>query len=154
MKKNIEKIEKTVVEEKVTYIAIDGTVFKDEENCKEWEEDYKCVISQTFNNMQKIEVDPVYMGVPYSNEDDIAFIVIPKTEQDIITLKYIHDANGFGEMNIDLNWINKKILIRFGYGFSQSIFNTDYVDIFVLDEFMNDIKEAWNNAILKLDGEK
>ena len=37
MKRNVETIERTVTEEKVTYIAVDGTEFESEEECLKYE---------------------------------------------------------------------------------------------------------------------
>lgn len=44
MKKEVKTIERTVTEERVTYVAADGTEFKDETECNKYEESALCAI--------------------------------------------------------------------------------------------------------------
>jgi len=46
-----ERIEKTIYEEKKTYVANDGTAFKDMEECEKYEETAKCVINSMFKSV-------------------------------------------------------------------------------------------------------
>lgn len=151
MKKNVEKIEKVVVEEKVTYIAYDGTEFQDEDTCKEYEKSYDCVISSTFNAMSKVEIEPCTLGLPYDNEDYTTFIVVPKTEQEIVAIKTMADRLSYTKLDINLNLIGKKIILHFGYGFYRSPFDADFMDIYLFENHMNSIKTAWENALAKAD---
>lgn len=55
MEKIIEKIEKTVVEEKVTYKSIDGRIWKTEEDCRKWEKSYEGTIMAMIGKIPKPE---------------------------------------------------------------------------------------------------
>lgn len=151
MKKNVEKIEKVVVEEKVTYIAYDGTEFQDEDTCKEYEKSYACVIKSTFNAMNKVEIEPCTIGLPYDNEDYTTLIVVPKTEQEIVVLKTLADRLSYTNLDVNLNLIGKKILLHFGYGFDRSPLDADFMDIYLFENHMNSVKKAWADALAKAD---
>lgn len=143
MRKNVEKIEKTVVEEKVTYIASDGTVFRDEENCKKWEKSYECTLQKTFNNMQKIEVESCMLGIPYDNEEATIFAVRPKSENDIVTLNSIQKFHSWGGNNIlDFNSIGKTVFVQIGYGYDNTVFSGDWFSLYTYEEIKSNLEKT------------
>lgn len=83
MRKNTETIKRTIVELKVTYVANDGTVFTDRDECDKYEKTAECVIDGAFSNikinetycagedMPQIGLDENMIGVEIKNELDL-----------------------------------------------------------------------------------
>lgn len=134
MKKNIETIEKIIREEKITYISNDGREFKTEEQCKKWEEDYKCTLAHGFNNLNKYLAEPYSLGLPCDNDDHFTYVVKLVCEEDVIIINGILNqfnefGYGYGD-TIDFNQIGEEFIIHFGYGATETNFwSADYMEI-------------------------
>lgn len=146
MKKNIEKIERTVVEEVVKYIAIDGREFSNEADCKEWEKDYRCTINKTFKEMNKMFVDPIEIGIPYATEYYTAFVIVPKDENDIVTINAMYRYfDSYGEI-VSLNDIGRPIVVHFGDGSSEDdVWNADWIEVRPLEYYRNNLIAKYND---------
>ena len=55
MKRNEQKITKEVTETIVTFIASDGEVFENEEDCATYEKSYVCTIKTCFKKIPHLE---------------------------------------------------------------------------------------------------
>lgn len=139
MRKNIEKI--MVEQEEVTYISGDGRVFVNENDCKEWEDSYRCVLQNTFNNMCKVKSDSVALGLPYNNDEHTVFIVVPKTEEDIIFLNAIEKSiNGYANTTFEFNDINTKFILEFGWGYKDEfMFSSEWYSVYRFDKLKNEL---------------
>ncbi len=84
MKKNVERRERTVVDEVITYVANDGTVFKSEEECNKYEDSAECAIRSLFNGVKKHrESGDIFLdaATPFpSYEDDVYMIYLESIE--------------------------------------------------------------------------
>ena len=110
------------IEEKsyrTVYVAVDGREFDDKSTCLKYDKSFACVMKSYLNDMSiretSTEEDLFYTG---SCENEV-FIVMPKTEEDILHIKQL--AIGFGESEervskqIDNSDINSIILVTIGY---------------------------------------
>ena len=111
------KTERTVYD--VSYEASDGRMFDDKEACLKYEKSLACALKSNLRDMSiretSTEEDLFYTG---SCENEV-FIVMPKTEEDILHIKQV--AIGFGNSEervskqIDNSDINSIILVTIGY---------------------------------------
>lgn len=99
MRKNVTTKERTIVEEVVTYVANDGTVFRSEDECKKYETTAKCAIKAMFKGVPKITVDGydfMDKAAFFANGDDDIIAIYLNTLDDIeATNKWL--LNEFGE---------------------------------------------------------
>ena len=101
MKKNVEKRERTVVEEVVTYVANDGTVFKSEEECKKYEVSAMCAVKALFNGVKQYEeYGDTFLGkaAKWVGSDDSIYTVCFDSLSDIEAtnkwLQMVYGQNG------------------------------------------------------------
>lgn len=140
----IKEIEKTYKEK--IYVAVDGKEFKNEADCKEWENSYKCTIKQSFDKLPKLQVDGFSVAFPCACGDDYILVVEPKSLEDITlinayTKAFIDDFS----VCMDVACIGKKVVLNFGY-------SNDYFSFALLDDLINDFNkniERINNAFVK-----
>lgn len=141
----IKEIEKTYKEK--VYVAVDGKEFKNEADCKEWENSYKCTIKQSFDKLPKMRVDGVGLAFPDAHSDDDVLVVEPESLNDIALINayvqaFIDDGDA---MLMDTTCIGKKIVVNFGY-------SNDYFFFALLDDLIKDFNnniECINNAFAK-----
>lgn len=139
----IKEIKKTYKEK--VYVAADGKEFKNEADCKKWENSYECTIRQSFDKLLKKEINGVSIGFPYACNDDKVFVAEPESLEDITlinayTKAFIDDSSTI----VDTSCIGKKIVLNFGYG--------DYFSFALLDDLIKDFNdniESINNAFAK-----
>lgn len=87
MKKNVERIERTVVDEKITWVASDGTVFNDMENCREYEDTCRCKVMTLLENVEAKRFDPTDgFPFPYANEEEHVDVYNLKSRNDVDTI--------------------------------------------------------------------
>lgn len=120
MRRNEERIERTVVETKVTFVACDGTVFKTEEECKKYEESYECTMLTCFKKIPHLEKCGSDLYMQYANEEDVAYILKPRNIDDIYAVNRVLDycdsyCGGVKAERLTQDDINKCVLINFGY---------------------------------------
>ena len=89
MKENRQEFERTVKEVKITYIAIDGTEFVNEEECAKYEETAKCVLLSKYRPLIiKSTTDYGVFGV--GNDDATLEIVKITKREDIDVLLQLY----------------------------------------------------------------
>lgn len=101
MKKNVERRERTVVDEVITYVAKDGTVFKSEEECKTYEVSAMCAVKALFNGVKQYEeYGDVFLdeSTGYIGGEDSIYTVCFDSLSDIEAtnkwLQMVHGQNG------------------------------------------------------------
>lgn len=94
-----EKFEKTIYEVKKTYVANDGTEFKDMEECEKYEATAKCVINEMFNklNFQRSQCVGIAHDIftAISSYDDMYAVKIENANQLEIVNKWLHEQDGY-----------------------------------------------------------
>lgn len=140
----IKEIEKTYKEK--VYVAVDGKEFRNEADCKEWENSYKCTIKQSFDKLPKYQINGVSVGFPYSSEDDGVFVVEPESIDDITVINaYVRSCVDSLAALMDTTCIGKKVVLNFGYC-------NDYFSFALLDDLIKDFNsniESINNTLVK-----
>ena len=140
----IKEIEKTYKEK--VYVAVDGKEFKNEADCKEWENSYKCTIKQSFDKLPKKEIDGTIVAFPYACSDDYVVVVEPSSLDDITVINaYVHSCVDSSATVMDTTYIGKKVVLNFGYC-------NDYFSFALLDDLIKDFNsniESINNAFAK-----
>lgn len=140
----IKEIEKTYKEK--VYVAVDGKEFKNEADCKEWENSYKCTIKQSFDKLPKLQVDGISVAFPYACSDENVFVVEPHSLNDITVINaYVHSCVDSSATVMDTTYIGKKVVLNFGYSY-------DYFAFVLLDYLIKDFNnniERINNAFAK-----
>lgn len=140
----IKEIEKTYKEK--VYVAVDGKEFKNEADCKEWENSYKCTIKHSFDKLPKLQVDGISVAFPYACGDENVFVVEPHSLNDIILINAY--AKSFIDdfcTPMDATYIGKKVVLNFGY-------SNDYFSFALPDDLIKDFNnniERINNAFEK-----
>lgn len=140
----IKEIEKTYKEK--VYVAVDGKEFKNEADCKEWENSYKCTIKQSFDKLPKLQVDGISIAFPYACSDENVFVVEPHSLNDITVINaYVKSLIDDFSVCLDTTCIGKKVVLNFGYSY-------DYFAFALLDDLIKDFNnniECINNAFAK-----
>ena len=140
----IKEIEKTYKEK--VYVAVDGKEFKNEADCKEWENSYKCTIKQSFDKLPKAKVDGISVAFPYACSDDEVYVVEPHSLNDITVINaYVKSFVDDLCTPMDATCIGKKVVLNFG-------FSNDYFSFALLDDLIKDFNnniESINNALAK-----
>lgn len=140
----MERINKEVKRYETFYKAFDGTEFRSEEECKKHEQTYDCTLNKTFANMERYMLEPYQIGLPYDSEDYYSYILIPKSERDIVTLNEIKERICGVKDALTFNSIGKKTIVQFGYGADENSFvGADWVDFWDFEEFKMQIHNAW-----------
>lgn len=140
----IKEIEKTYKEK--VYVAVDGKEFKNEADCKEWENSYKCAIQQSFDKLPKLQVNGLSVAFPCACDEDNVFVVEPKSLGDITLINaYAKAFLDDSATPMDTTCIGKKVVLNFGY-------SSDYFSFALLDDLIKDFNnniERINNAFEK-----
>ena len=140
----IKEIEKTYKEK--VYVAVDGKEFRNEADCKEWENSYKCTIKQSFDKLPKLQVDGISVAFPYACGDESVFVVEPHSLNDITLINaYAKSFVDDPSTPMDATCIGKKVVLDFGY-------SNDYFSFALLDDLIKDFNnniERINNAFAK-----
>lgn len=77
-KETVNNVQETVV----TWIASDGTEFKCESNCRDYEDTFKCIISERFNRIPKVKLD----GLNLCLYDYTLYALFPQNQSEIDTV--------------------------------------------------------------------
>ena len=140
----IKEIEKTYKEK--VYVAVDGKEFKNEADCKEWENSYKCTIKQSFDKLTKKAIDGISVAFPDACYDDYVVVVEPSSLDDITLINaYVHNCVDSSATPMDATCIGKKVVLNFGCC-------NDYFSFALLDDLIKDFNnniECINNAFAK-----
>lgn len=142
----IKEIEKTYKAK--VYVAVDGKEFRNEADCKEWENSYKCTIKQSFDKLPKKEIDGSSVAFPCACSDDYTVVVEPSSLDDITVINaYVKTLIDDFAVCMDTTCIGKKVVLNFGC--CDDYFSFALLDDLIKD-FNNNIKRI-NNAFAKSD---
>lgn len=139
--KTIKKEETKVITTEV-YVSADGKEFNNKEHCLEWENSYRGTLELSWKKLVKKEICAVDYGIPYSNEDNECYIIIPKSLEEITLINaYISCVTCGNGNSLDATMINKSICLNFGY-------DRDWCDVYnvrdFIDKVLNRISETEN----------
>lgn len=137
----IVKEEVKTIKEK--YVAYDGAEFDKKEDCEEYEKSYKCTIFKSWDNLNKVAVNSVELGLPWSSDDNHVFLANPGTLNDLVAINaFIEYKTGY-KNNLTIQDIGKNICLDFGWDF-------DVCAIYRMENYLEHIKKAWQYACDKL----
>lgn len=144
------KIEKTKVEVIYEYEAMDGSIFKSEEECKKYEESASMVVYSKYKPLVIARKKEYAIYQTGSDEYEIDIVKIKQTE-DIDTLLHMYslyhpsrDVKDLSEERIKLNtWFNNNEIIFIGRGCNYDNYD-DFEFIGTMNSLINDIKKACN----------
>lgn len=109
--KRLEEIKtKTVDEIVIKYEAVDGRVFENEEQCREWEKSYQCAINKMWNDIPKVAIDG-YNLFPTGCGEIVYFINVRDIEDIKVINAYLRLCASTNEDLLGLDSIRKEILL-------------------------------------------
>ena len=114
------------------YVAPDLTKF---ENYKDFEAYYTDVHDALMDELEKIpyiETSSETLHMSHGDDDEIVWIIIPRTDQDIEIIQRIQVWSGNYGRLVTRDYINKPLAIRFG-------FDVDTLEVYDLERFKEEI---------------
>ena len=145
----MKKIEKEITTKTIVteYEASDGKVFKNEADCKKWEDSYICTITNCFKKIPQTPVNGDHSYLSGSECDDEVITIMPRDLEDIKVINAYVKATTCGtDLNITHESIGRVLLLNFGYEHEWCV----YCD---LDKHFEQIKkdyDEYKNKIGKL----
>lgn len=111
------KIENEIVTKSIetVYEACDGKRFKNEADCKAWEDSYRCTITKCFQQIPQIRICGNRTYLDYANEDDEVVALVPRNLEDIKVINAYVKETTCDETNITHESIGRVIILNFGY---------------------------------------
>ena len=143
------KIEKEITTKTIVteYEASDGKIFKNEEDCKKWENSYECTITNCFKKIPQISINGEYSYLNGSNCDDEVIAIMPRDLEDIKVINAYVKATTCGEeLKITHESVGRVLLLNFGY-------EHEWCGYYDLDKHFEQIKkdyEEYKHRINKL----
>ena len=129
------------------YEASDGKIFKNEEDCKKWEESYICTITNCFKKIPQTPVNGDHSYLSSSEYDDEVITIMPRDLEDIKVINaYIKATTCGTELKITHESVGRVLLLNFGC-------DHDWCTYYDLDKHFDQIKkdyEEYKNRINKL----
>ena len=108
------------------YVSIDGKEFKNESDCKAWENSYKGTLAASWNDIKKIEANSCLLGLMYSSDDHECYVIKPKDIEEITLINaYIASVTCDNTIRLTTEYIGQLVAFDFGY-------DRDYCDIYIL----------------------
>ena len=154
--------EAKVIEEIIGYEAIDGTQFRDKEECRKYEETARVVIRNNFKQLVIKEMEGYSMRgyadpFPLSGTDEDWYyaLVEIKDENDLRVAQMYHEQEGSpnGKYGFDRSMIGKRVIVSVGegvYPVPESGRRCVYDNCYVFGTIDNVIK-AYEDTIRKLE---
>lgn len=96
------KVEYTTFD--LVYVAADGKEFSDKNECAKYEKTYKCAILAHLRPIIIRETSE-YALFDMGNDDNRSFVMVPRTDEDIIHIRQLLAALGTGSPD----WLNESI---------------------------------------------
>ena len=143
------KIEKEITTKTIVteYEASDGKIFKNEEDCKKWENSYECTITNCFKKIPQISINGEYSYLNGSNCDDEVIAIMPRDLEDIKVINAYVKATTCGEeLTITHESVGRVLLLNFGY-------EHEWCGYYDLDKHFEQIEkdyEEYKNRVNKL----
>ncbi len=140
MKRNVETIERTVTEEKVTYIAADGTVFASEEECLKYEKTVECVIKKMYKEILVSQTTQEDITDGEGSPEYRVDFIKPTCSEDLETALKYYTFKSYNDdiSNVDLTILDIGETVMIGFNYDE-----DYCwRIGTIDEYVDRIKKA------------
>ena len=93
----MEKKMKEITTYEAVWVSNDGKEFKTEEDCKKWEESYKCTMETSFASIKKATADATALGFPCF--DATTYVIKPESLDDIVIINAYVDAIAYEVSN-------------------------------------------------------
>lgn len=139
----IKEVKEVVV--KTEYIAKDGKVFTNKEDCEKWEKSFNCTLSESMKRIPYVETDGEEVYLPGGNCDDTVWVIRPRDIEDIALInaytKYIYKH----DVNLTHEDIGKLIALNFGW-------DNDGCYAYKLEEYLEEIKSSYIKFGERVDG--
>lgn len=134
------KIENEIVTKSIetVYEACDGKRFKNEADCKAWEDSYRCTITKCFQQIPQIRISGSRTYLDYANEDDEVVALVPRNLEDIKVINAYAKETTCDEINITHESIGRVIILNFGY-------DHDWCGWYDMDKHFEQIKNDYEN---------
>lgn len=128
----MKKEAKTITIYKEVYISVDGKEFGTEEACRNWEESYRGTLEASWKLIPKVPVDTTELGLPWSNDDEECYLLVPKDFDEITLLNAYAQDICSGSNLLTTNHIGKSVVLNFGTC-------GDVCDIYILEDHVDRI---------------
>lgn len=136
-------IEKTIIEKTTIYVSSDGKEWESKEDCQEWERGVQCVAKTSWDAIPKTEVSTTSCGLPWSNDDEEAYIVIPRNHEDIIALENYCRVYSGVTVGFSDNDIGKAMIVNFGY-------DHDWCGVTDIEAHLKEMRDYFDTQIAKI----
>lgn len=143
---NIKRTEKTEIKVIETYVSADGREWENKADCIEWEKGIKCVATVGWNEIPKKQVYTTDCGLPWSNEDEEAYIIIPRTHEDIVVIENYIKATTSDNMEISDLDIGKSMIFNFGY-------DHEWCSVYRIEQYLESLHKYYDNILCKMTSE-
>lgn len=129
---------------KTEYIAVDGTVFTDKEQCEKWEKSFKCTLTKAMKQIPHVETFAEKAHIPCSNYDENVWVLKPRNFEDIKVINaYTEHCCGY---NADLTQDDIGMLLALNFGYDY-----DWCDVLKIEKYLAEIKKAYNEFENEID---
>lgn len=138
MEKIEEVIERTVKDTHISYKAIDGTLFTDENECRRYEETAEAVL---LAKLSEIQIKEISCDDLFESGEGVYRVVIPTNEKHIDTLNQLWKLNGGASQDkliFDSSYINTVVLV--GVRIYDS--KIDWIWFYKLNDVIDDITSS------------
>lgn len=161
MRKNVETIERTVTEEKITWIASDGTVFNDEKNCREYEDTCKCKVMSLLANVEVKHLCPTDdFPIPYGTDEEHVDVYNLKSNADvdaiIMYLAFKKEKGELHDFNMEYPSYNDIGELYYIYsGYDDEVFDANLVKTHIknMNDTFDKILNSFNTITEKEKGD-
>jgi hypothetical protein len=131
----MKKIQREVKAYEDIYVSVDGKEFKNEADCKAWENSYRGTLEASWKRIKKEEVDAGNLGLAYASCDDECYVIKPKNLDEIVLINAYTESSTYGDgANLTTEHIGKLVALNFGY-------DHDYCAVVILEDHLNDLKK-------------
>lgn len=140
MERRVEKKERVVVEEKITWVATDGTEFSTQEECSKYEQTAECVLKSAYEKCVIAKATEYDLWDTGSEEYKVHFIV-PQNERDVEMLNryqlFLDKSRKDKELQFTSDMIGQTVIIWWSY-------DMDYFYVEgTIDGYIKKRKEHW-----------
>lgn len=127
------------------YVSVDGKEFKNEADCKAWENSYKGTLAASWNLIKKEDANSCRLGLMYSSDDHECYVLKPKDIEEITLINaYLASSTGDTMPRLTTEHIGKLVAFNFGY-------DHDYCDIYILEDHIKQISQYISTLEEKID---
>ena len=144
MKKVEKEIQKT--EKIITYVSDDGLEFVSEENCREWENSYRCTLRKALKEIPHIETNGDDSYIQGGKYDDYVWVFKPRNFEDIKVINAYTETFTGTSADLTQDDIGVLLMINFGYDY-------DWCDVYRVDNYLKKIQNTFDEFKETIEGQ-